>query len=160
MVWNLKMPVNTHQKFSVANYITKLRGLKLKFLRYIARIIFGCKLYHKTTWFETTSSLIGDCVLPGCKLYHKTTWFETSLKKSRRQAAAKLQIISQNYVVWNWDERGNPNYSARSCKLYHKTTWFETIFTHCYLTLNLVANYITKLRGLKPNSGKIRWRYN
>ena len=36
------------------------------------------------------------------------------------------------------------------CKLYHKTTWFET--SHKLVSSpgdNLVANYITKLRGLK-----------
>ena len=37
-----------------------------------------------------------------------------------------------------------------SYKLYHKTTWFETEFQALLAKLNLaVANYITKLRGLK-----------
>ena len=39
-----------------------------------------------------------------------------------------------------------------SCKLYHKTTWFETCaLLRSFYQTNLVANYITKLRGLKPN---------
>ena len=39
----------------------------------------------------------------------------------------------------------------RGCKLYHKTTWFETTFaTLQAFKMGYVANYITKLRGLKP----------
>ena len=37
------------------------------------------------------------------------------------------------------------------CKLYHKTTWFETLSSvRLVIMVTLVANYITKLRGLKP----------
>ena len=88
--------------------------------------------------------------LSGCKLYHKTTWFETCKSCIFRTFDDKLQIISQNYVVWNrrsWRTefvrdyianyitklRGlKPKYNKKlncrkfCCKLYHKTTWFET----------------------------------
>ena len=106
----------------------------------------SCKLYHKTTWFETSTSAIKNStssvanyitklrglklVYTGllhirCKLYHKTTWFETSF----------AQIIK---------------YKIFGCKLYHKTTWFETHTKHqASKTSAQVANYITKLRGLK-----------
>ena len=36
-----------------------------------------------------------------------------------------------------------------SCKLYHKTTWFETSKFSLISSFGAVANYITKLRGLK-----------
>ena len=43
----------TQQIAAVANYITKLRGLKpSSWWRVVCRAM-GCKLYHKTTWFET-----------------------------------------------------------------------------------------------------------
>ena len=97
-IWNITVKIFG---FIVANYITKLRGLKLKAGKFKNDSGESCKLYHKTTWFETVS-------MP-----------EKSLRSLR-------------------------------CKLYHKTTWFET----CHLWLILiafqsVANYITKLRGLK-----------
>ena len=38
----------------------------------------------------------------------------------------------------------------QGCKLYHKTTWFETKALARKLSIIKVANYITKLRGLKP----------
>ena len=117
---------------------------------------------------------VSDSFIFSCKLYHKTTWFETGYFKANICIIFKLQIISQNYVVWNiWNitvkifgfivanyitklrglklKAGKfKNDSGESCKLYHKTTWFET----CHLWLILiafqsVANYITKLRGLK-----------
>ena len=84
-----------------------------------------------------------------CKLYHKTTWFETPATTKEKQLIQWLQIISQNYVVWN------NNVCARAfirwgCKLYHKTTWFETASQpHSQAQHRRVANYITKLRGLK-----------
>ena len=60
----------------VANYITKLRGLKL----YFTPLAFsGSKMR--------------------CKLYHKTTWFETRDKNASKAYDKLLQIISQNYVV-------------------------------------------------------------
>ncbi len=37
----------------------------------------SCKLYHKTTWFETMMSIQKFLPANCCKLYHKTTWFET-----------------------------------------------------------------------------------
>ena len=61
----------------VANYITKLRGLKQQALKLTLQQALSCKLYHKTTWFETKPSLM----FAGLSL--------------------ALQIISQNYVVWN-----------------------------------------------------------
>ena len=134
----------------VANYITKLRGLKHSRNSPGLKIVFSCKLYHKTTWFETVSSIskpsssivlqiisqnyvvwnlrliIAYAIIKAsCKLYHKTTWFETY--KSQDSAIAAL-----------------------SCKLYHKTTWFETNEISRYNNASHnVANYITKLRGLK-----------
>ena len=61
--------------FQVANYITKLRGLKLVNLVYLELLTISCKLYHKTTWFETA----GLGALSLCAIIS--------------------QIISQNYVV-------------------------------------------------------------
>ena len=44
------------------------------------------------------------------------------------------------------------------CKLYHKTTWFETIFYFAYIPIwDVVANYITKLRGLKLNTERMNY---
>ena len=62
----------------------------------------SCKLYHKTTWFETLSVFIKyNSRGSSCKLYHKTTWFETARATHPTLTTAQLQIISQNYVVWN-----------------------------------------------------------
>ena len=140
-------------------------------------ILWGCcKLYHKTTWFETRSSWENKYFwILGCKLYHKTTWFETRSKFPHRCHWLRLQIISQNYVVWNafvrlsqFSSTAVANYitklrglkpkfarvfkrsGAPRCKLYHKTTWFETTRPLRLKTFaKEVANYITKLRGLK-----------
>ena len=114
---------------------------------------YRCKLYHKTTWFETLSSvrlvimvtLVANYITKlrglkpqieqsapqpqdlSCKLYHKTTWFETHI----------LCLIFQSLLL--------------RCKLYHKTTWFETLVqNNAQFAILQVANYITKLRGLKP----------
>ena len=47
--------------------------------------------------------------------------------------------------------------TATSCKLHHKTTWFETNFLYHFFDFSFsVANYITKLRGLKPRSNQSR----
>ena len=84
-----------------------------------------------------------------CKLYHKTTWFETCSIILDTQKSKPLQIISQNYVVWNFSSKSVGSASS-CCKLYHKTTWFETRWWRKrYICAGLVANYITKLRGLK-----------
>ena len=64
-------------------------------------------------------------------------------------SALMLQIISQNYVVWNSAKARNADIRARCCKLYHKTTWFETLRWFASVKAHRVANYITKLRGLK-----------
>ena len=110
----------------VANYITKLRGLKLDVFQGNTELKSCCKLYHKTTWFETkmieieaifTISVANYITkLRGlkqisvifflrakisCKLYHKTTWFETLYQKNLKK------------LIY-------------CCKLYHKTTRFET----------------------------------
>ena len=101
VVWNSVKSELSACAIAVANYITKLRGLKLK------------RGYNVVFFIE-------------------------------------LQIISQNYVVWNYCENASPSSFCSCCKLYHKTMWFET-----YLPLNslffllYVANYITKLHGLK-----------
>ena len=87
---------------------------------------YRCKLYHKTTWFETLSSvrlvimvtLVANYITKlrglkpqieqsapqpqdlSCKLYHKTTWFETPMPANKLPIFIfTLQIISQNYVV-------------------------------------------------------------
>ena len=61
----------------VANYITKLRGLKLLGKSEEDEPEISCKLYHKTTWFETRLKTCKKSAYSRCKLYHKTTWFET-----------------------------------------------------------------------------------
>ena len=86
----------------VANYITKLRGLKL---------------------------------------------YARGFKRRKQN---RLQIIPQNYVVWNLFTIKSLSFIP-CCKLYHKTTWFETDeIAFNFLDLLKVANYITKLHGLKP----------
>ena len=120
------LKIGAFYAFFVANYITKLRGLKHITAQAVITKPASCKLYHKTTWFETLSSLAYfttsfavanyitklrglkpqklkeiDFIMFGCKLYHKTTWFETSIKASFKSL-------------------------NNGCKLYHKTTWFET----------------------------------
>ena len=113
------------QSKKVANYITKLRGLKQ----------------------ISPSHLRLECL--SCKLYHKTTWFETALQLSSPSANEKLQIISQNYVVWNILA---PVKNAIKRKLQiisqNYVVWNSilSVFIHC---CNEVANYITKLHGLK-----------
>ncbi len=62
---------------AVANYITKLRGLKQSAMLLAKPRSLSCKLYHKTTWFETKARGIFAPLVISCKLYHKTTWFET-----------------------------------------------------------------------------------
>ena len=87
--------------------------------------------------------------LKSCKLYHKTTWFETDRLFECLLVCFQLQIISQNYVVWNLN-CAFIFVLRLGCKLYHKTTWFETLHI-CQVSPKyfVVANYITKLRGLK-----------
>ena len=112
----------------VANYITKLRGLKLHiFQMWIVSQNLSCKLYHKTTWFETRwwrkryicAGLVANYItkLRGLKL---------KLSNALDANANALQIISQNYVVWNTRRNDGSFEVSVSCKLYHKTTWFET----------------------------------
>ncbi len=45
------------------------------------------------------------------------------------------------------------------CKLYHKTTWFETDNSQESMGGNDVANYITKLRGLKRKTPQIFYKF-
>ena len=70
-----------------------------------------------------------------CKLYHKTTWFETDNARIVFYKALGLQIISQNYVVWNSQ--------TKLCVYYGF----------------FVANYITKLRGLKQLDLRVEFAY-
>ena len=96
--------LNLRVKFAykkIANYITKLRGLKLtttpcsdgwfQIANYITKLR-GLK--HKINESQIPSS-------PNRKLYHKTTWFETSTSAIKNSTSSSSQIISQNYVVWN-----------------------------------------------------------
>ena len=115
----------------VANYITKLCGLKLDVFQGNTELKSCCKLYHKTTWFETIKYLIiANSVFVSCKLYHKTTWFETKMI----EIEAIFTISVANYIT---KLRGLKQISVIfflrakiSCKLYHKTTWFETKLPH------------------------------
>ena len=77
VVWNVAAICAERLAFAVANYITKLRGLK------------------------PTEPKSEPIIEPSCELYHKTTWFETNLVLSFLLGRFMLQIISQNYVVWN-----------------------------------------------------------
>ena len=163
-----------HKDDLVANYITKLRGLKPRaFTARATTTRLQIISQNYVVWNTIIASLIW--ALKGCKLYHKTTWFETCLKYDLLSFRCKLQIISQNYVVWNHFYPDTDIVFFCGCKLYHKTTWFETLKTSLialmqvgcklyhkttwfetrwwrkrYICAGLVANYITKLRGLKP----------
>ena len=88
-----------------------------------------------------------------CRLYHKTTWFETYGFEKSDGTAYELQIISQNYVVWNII------LSAGFVFIYSGLQ----IISQNYMVWNEleppepspspeVADYITKLRGLKPRA--------
>ena len=128
VVWNLLYYFRYAKVKAVANYITKLRGLKLHiFQMWIVSQNLSCKLYHKTTWFETRwwrkryicAGLVANYItkLRGLKL---------KLSNALDANANALQIISQNYVVWNTRRNDGSFEVSVSCKLYHKTTWFET----------------------------------
>ena len=55
VVWNNSPEYLSAVVLHVANYITKLRGLKHEITTTIQGNEMRCKLYHKTTWFETLS---------------------------------------------------------------------------------------------------------
>ena len=86
----------------VANYITKLRGLKL-FCIFFAQSVKGssCKLYHKTTWFETVSIPEKSSRLLLLQIISQNYVVWNKKEKRILKAFKVLQIISQNYVVWN-----------------------------------------------------------
>ena len=101
VVWNCQSlrPSQKHQY--VANYITKLRGLKpgentAKNLNFVLQIISQ----NYVVWNVLRALKHFICEI-SCKLYHKTTWFETIICADL-SLENTLQIISQNYVVWNW----------------------------------------------------------
>ena len=89
----------------------------------------SCRLYHKTTWFETFTTSIEPQLRPlGCRLYHKTTWFETyGFEKSDGTAYDVADYITK---LRGLKPMGLKKAMAQrmSCRLYHKTTWFETSF--------------------------------
>ena len=143
----------------VANYITKLRGLKRAFAFARTWAFASCKLYHKTTWFETAQKSqrarnafrVANYItkLRGLKLLSPTNsdnprfrsqiisqnyvvWNSKKFREASR--CLLLQIISQNYVVWNANLSGSWH-AFLGCKLYHKTTWFETLVTHLNHTI-------------------------
>ena len=63
-----------------------------------------------------------------CRLYHKTTWFETN--RLRAYQVARLSVA--DYITklrgLKRARTARAFAFARSCRLYHKTTWFETLF--------------------------------
>ena len=84
----------------VANYITKLRGLKLKKDKTIYGELGGCKLYHKTTWFETLSQSLKEIGYSSVANYiTKLRGLKLIDLKKQKKGVKVLQIISQNYVV-------------------------------------------------------------
>ena len=114
-----------------------------------------------------------------CKLYHKTTWFETDKRLLPITKGNQLQIISQNYVVWNkgardicaiCDKIANYITKLRGLKRVFKRSGAPRLFilqiisqnyvvwniwaTAWVIASSLIANYITKLRGLKQNKQK------
>ena len=100
VVWNHSWECELYKEDEVANYITKLRGLKHSRNSPGLKIVFSCKLYHKTTWFETCKKSI---VLHSNDVANYITKLR-GLKLVRNQLCytqMTLQIISQNYVVWN-----------------------------------------------------------
>ena len=89
-------------KGKVANYITKLRGLKLKFAHTHRLVKLRLQIISQNyvVW-NRKIWLSPRKKFLGCKLYHKTTWFETQNHHCLSLSHQRLQIISQNYVVWN-----------------------------------------------------------
>ena len=150
MVWNKRANLRVLLGNRVANYITKLRGLK-HILRLFKGAIAG-KLqiisqnyvvwnYWRDNDFKAFSRL--QIISQNYVVWNPVTYYFLDIK-------ALLQIISQNYVVWNFCAglvcglhllvanyitklRGLKRKNAiiriffiSCCKLYHKTTWFET----------------------------------
>ena len=149
MVWNSSNTRQSSPSFALQiisqNYV--VWNIWLPNASFIAEI--SCKLYHKTTWFETKQSLMFVGLSLGCKLYHKTTWFETFQARALYCKQAPLQIISQNYVVWN-DNIALPETLSKWLQIISQNyvVWnFST--SPDALSIAVVANYITKLRGLK-----------
>ena len=100
VVWNRQIRHSIAPSPCVANYITKLRGLKpASNRRFITRYMLQIISQNYVVWNFYRISRNGH--LRRCKLYHKTTWFETADAFVQALPKFALQIISQNYVVWN-----------------------------------------------------------
>ena len=87
--------------FIVANYITKLRGLKREPEWFVARF-FGLQIISQNyvVWNQNKSALYGGCsklqiISQNYVVWNSNPWGITF-------DSIKLQIISQNYVVWNF----------------------------------------------------------
>ena len=158
VVWNVPSPPELEPPEPVANYITKLRGLKLKYNDIKNTLEACCKLYHKTTWFETSQQdLLYNLIYNKLQIISQNYVVWNSVDNAiARIENIRLQIISQNYVVWNiisWE---------LDIKLLVKLQIISQNYVVWNFTPNLlsslrflVANYITKLRGLKLDSVKL-----
>ena len=129
MVWNAKNIVDSINASGVANYITKLRGLKPAEFFICENAEIGCKLYHKTTWFETTPAQMPEQALSKLQIISQNYVVWNFATRQSNRIRNPLQIISQNYVVWNV-RRNDGSFEVSGCKLYHKTTWFETLIVY------------------------------
>ena len=86
-----------------------------------------CKLYHKTTWFETfdpalpsqPSFLVANYItkLRGLKLKERVLKYAC---KAVANYITKLRGLKHHATFKRKDKQ-------KGCKLYHKTTWFETL---------------------------------
>ena len=115
-------------------------------------LVRSCKLYHKTTWFETILSKLLKAVLLALQIISQNYVVWNFLTSMLVLWFIPLQIISQNYVVWNtpW-----LNALAKGLKLQiisqNYVVWNLRLII-LFLAVSSVANYITKLRGLKRQS--------
>ena len=135
----------------VANYITKLRGLKLcsrKKHQLIKNIVanYITKLRGLKRFGSKDIEISGvslQIISQNYVVWNLLYYFRYAKVKAVANYITKLrglkllikkcwfcifmlQIISQNYVVWNSLMAQKIYLRGLSCKLYHKTTWFET----------------------------------
>ena len=107
VVWNRRRVRSSTAKICVANYITKLRGLKPPLGAIPSIGALSCKLYHKTTWFETFQARALYCKQAPLQIISQNYVVWNSNSAQIPPIFSKLQIISQNYVVWNPKSRAH-----------------------------------------------------
>ena len=70
--------------------------------RLLRQLCLRCKLYHKTTWFETEHTPVGWFVTVPLQIISQNYVVWNFAQCVVLCSQSLLQIISQNYVVWNW----------------------------------------------------------